>query len=82
MYSTSLLLRTGGYFMRLVLCVRSLVEKQAVLLSKPAEPQQLELCSRLLASLSSTDPGQEHASEEAKGSEQLMAIFNGGTQKP
>jgi hypothetical protein len=80
MFSTSLLLRSGGYFMRLILCVRSLVESQAVPLSTPAEPRQLELCVRFLSALS-TSPEQEHACEEAHGHAKLLAIFNGGMQQ-
>jgi hypothetical protein len=47
MYSSSILLRSGGYFLRLVLGVRILAES-AIFLPSPAADTEVELCRALL----------------------------------
>ena len=47
LYSTSLLMRVGGFFLRMVLGIHKLVEGM-VLLSVPAPPEEVDLCRVLL----------------------------------
>jgi len=48
LYSSCLLLRTGGHFLRLVLAVRVLVREQCTLLERPADEEDFRLCREFL----------------------------------
>jgi len=79
LYSSCLLLRTGGYFLRLVLSVRMIVREQACLLSEPAPNEELELCADFLK-YTQVDPG-KGATMEGDQNQMVLSVFNGGIRK-
>jgi hypothetical protein len=78
LYSASLILRTGGHFLRVVLMTRSFVEDHAVRLPSEAQHSDKALCRYVMELC---DDG--HGDGDSRGSDRVaefLAIFNGGFQ--
>ena len=71
-YKMSLLLRTGGYFLRIVLAVRVVVEQFSEIIDEPGTDDELLLCEALLLIGGGGDP-----IEEARAKD-FVAVFNAG----
>jgi hypothetical protein len=74
MYSAALLLRTGGYFLRLVLAVHAAVAELATPMAEPAQDHELHLARAFLKMTRNYD-GDE---SQGKLDEELLAVFNSG----
>jgi len=78
LYSSCLLLRTGGYFLRLVLAVRLIVREQALLVDTPASDDDIALCAQFLE-YTRVDDDRVNSKILAKQSEaKVVALFNCG----
>ena len=78
LYSMALLLRSGGYFLRLILAVRMLVRDHSLQLAVPATPRDIEL-ARAFLQLCEPSPHDEAQRLRIEGSrERFLAVFNGG----
>ena len=78
MYSAALLLRSGGYFLRLVLAVRTLVYERSVPLSAAASEAELQMSRDFIdwCDPPSENPATRKTQESDKS--EFLAIFNAG----